>query len=197
MAYFRYANKLKKDDEPNYLRKWDFTKSLTDEIAGKTIDIQNVYEWTPENGIYIKESNNYFEFTTGIGFNEKNWVIEIDVGESNMTSNRDGRFVMRTNEKSYNTPTGFVYRYVNGTHYWSMCNGYGWQDNYMEQDGQIFNNKTLRLVNNSGVIEIFANNTKVDEFPDGDYREIYIGNKGNAFCPVYIKAIRTYYIENE
>ena len=36
MALFRYASKLKKADEHDYLYKWDFTKSLVDEIGGVT-----------------------------------------------------------------------------------------------------------------------------------------------------------------
>lgn len=75
MALFRYASKLKKADEHNYLYKWDFTKSLVDEVGGATATLLNGVQRT-SNGLEFTEAQQVCD----LGYiNMAGRTIEVDV----------------------------------------------------------------------------------------------------------------------
>lgn len=117
---------------PVLLYKWDFTKSLTDEVGGKTATL---YGATRDvNGLHLAGVSQYVYLGT---LALSNNTIEIDFSSTNKQSggtNVHGRLV------TYNNNAGLIWRY---TGKWSIYTT-SWQDSTFT-DPNYFSGHTLKI----------------------------------------------------
>lgn len=91
-----YFEKAPEPDPHNYLYKWDFTKSLTDEVAGVTAELIN-NATIDNNGINITE-NNHAAYLGEIDLIGK--TLEIEYGEIDIVNNSDNLYIVLRNNVS-------------------------------------------------------------------------------------------------
>ena len=177
------------EPEPNYLYKWDFTKSLTDEITGVTVSlggnsIQN------ENGIFINDSFSYVSLNIGdITTQNQVVIMEFDIGEMiDNNGNYHGRFLMWREE------TGLILDINKNPKQWDI---YAYRWNFSQPaitNSSIFRNSTLKLVLRNLDVEIYVNNIYITKIAVTDYENLvnfrYIGSSSFSFHNVNIKALR-------
>lgn len=186
-----------KPPEHNYLYKWDFTKSLVDEINNTPAYIYDGV--TKENdGLKIPNGDGHILVSTG-GLLKVGYTYEIDIAnmEKKFSAGTHGRFIMR------NYSEGFIFRHQ--TSQWEVYNG-GWK-NYTKtsSEANVFNNKTMKIIiYDANNMEIYANDELVykgDGFLNNDITNepMYIGssdvNNSMSFYDVTISGVRIY--ENE
>lgn len=183
--------------EPDYLYKWDFTKSLTDEIQGVTA-VLNGGATRDENGLHIQGGAQYCQFLfEDIATTNKSYTFEMDCGE----------FVRKLNNSQYTIATynknngmyAFEYSGGNGWGYW---NGSSWVFDKTwaaYNNSNIFDNKKISFIFENSTITVKVDNTVVQNFSDTKINKIFrfIGNNSNdkSYYNMTIKSIKIY--ENE
>lgn len=216
MAYFGCINKSSSPPtppEPNYLYKWDFTKSvdpLVDEIEGKTFAIyanNNHSPYLNENGInFIGQSAGYgcgYAFSGALNESLLGKVIEIDFGNTNIG------YVSSSIRAVISFVTyGFIFADAQ-SNCWGIrkSNSGGW--NYLSTDypPNIVSNKTMKItIDNAGGIDLYVvdngNEVKITPnkitMPDGYISNfLYLGATeiNRTVSDFIVKAVRIY--ENE
>lgn len=175
------------------LYRWDFTKSLIDEVQGVEAILTNASR--DNNGVYLNTNNSCCKFLTeDISTDNKSYTIEIEIGESNagFSGGYNGRFLMFTYDK------GYIYR--GATNRWAFYSKNGaWVDASWSDRGQknIFNNSIIKAILYNGKCEIYKNDNLVQTFTNVVnvlFNSIGSTN-GNAFYNITIKSIRIYETE--
>lgn len=177
------------EPEPDYLYKWDFTKSLTDEIAGVTVSLRG-NATKNENGIFINDSASYVSLNINDILTQNQVVImEFDIGEmTDENGDAHGRFLMWQSE------TGLILDRNKNPKQWDIF-GLTW--NFSQPpttNSSIFSNSTLKLVLKNIDVEIYVNNIYITKITVAGYGQLvnfrYIGSGSQSFHNVNIKALR-------
>jgi hypothetical protein len=185
MALFRYASKLKKADS-GYLYKWDFTKSLVDEVNGVEAVLYN-YE-RDENGIYVNSTIGDITFTN-VAF-EIGKTYEFKFGSM---SHEAGQTLISFSNDSFNNSSPFSWS--SGSKVWGI-NQNGWVASNVKV--KVFPNSTLKLVILSDRIDIYQDDTKLGYIPIvlNSYISFRVGDRrSGTYRNFYLEAVRIY--ENE
>lgn len=197
MAFYRYASKLKKNDEPNYLYKWDFTKSLVDEVQGVTA-VLNGGATRDENGLHFQSNAQYCQFLfEDIVTTNKGYTLEMECGEFVRQFN-DYQYCIATYDKN----NGMYTFEKNGNNGWGYFNGSSWvfDKTWAEyNNSNIFDNKKISFIFGNSTITLKVDNTIVQNLINTKINKIFrfVGNNNgdNSYNNMTIKAIRIY--ENE
>lgn len=153
MAYFKCKGEV--GENPEYLYKWDFTKSLTDEIQGVTAIISGSASFTKGEGVKFTGSTGKLELLPTIqNFDGK--TIELDISTMDKKfNNTHGKLIMADGNN------GFIYR--SQTSKWECFNG-SWVDYTLTSgDANVFNGKTAKFVINNLIndIEVYADDVLI------------------------------------
>ncbi len=202
MAFYRCIGN---SSQMKYVHKWDFTKSLVDEITGDTIDISHcIYEMGV--GIKITDRSAYLPVLNNEPY--YNWLIEIDI--SDMTYNVQNSYdayLLSTSGSDY----GLAYYYTSNNHGVdnNMWKSKGDQGKPYKTDGDYFKNSTIKFfigyVGGASTINyrIYKNDTIVYQkttayTPDNiNMKYFYIGHPNNkSFYDVTITGIRVINTQN-
>lgn len=221
MALFRYASKLKKDKH-DYLYKWDFTKSLVDEIEGATAEFrtaEGTYAYRDSDGAHIKHNERDLYLLSD--FDPTGKTIEVDFGELNFRGDASNtvKIISNWETESYDafgvgllqyTPSNGVFKaYAYDSE--NAGTGNRGNKNYSYTDDlDVISNSTVKVVCKRGTIELYIDddlkgvaNGWVNNATNHHIKAISIGGqyiltsktiKGN-FYDITIKAVRIY--ENE
>ena len=175
--------------EPDYLYKWDFTKSLTDEIAGVTVSLLG-NATKNENGIFINDDSSYVALNINDIINQDQVVImEFDIGEmTDDNGNAYGRFLI------WREDTGLIFNHNYIPKEWGII-GNSWTHSQPSiTDGSIFSNSTLKVILKKVDVEIYINNTYITKITTTGYGRLVnfrqIGSSSRSFHNVNIKALR-------
>lgn len=196
MAYFRYANKLKKDDEPNYLYKWDFTKSLTDEVQGITAEFmgQNASGITRDaQGVHI--NNSYQSVYLG-EIDLTGCIIDIEVGEMNVTgdTSKTSHILLNSSSKENCTNGGTEALYYKPSEGWCSY-GYVSNTSYSQNRkpfsnslsrNDAFNNKNIKLYFSYGSASLYVDDVLINK-NDSQWFNVDNHNCGHLFLFGYNK----------
>lgn len=181
MALFRYASKLKKADEHDYLYKWDFTKSLVDEIQGKEVILKNGLTRNNQGLIF----NQATQIATLGEISLDGKTIEIDVPSFDCKANASYhmRFLTNTNNPSDNGTGALIYRNKSKYNQWGA---FGYTENaysvctwshYGLTGENALDNKTVKIIfNQNQNTELYLNDT-------------YIGTSEVYFVPSLTKYV--------
>ena len=185
-----FGNYEPPEPEPDYLYKWDFTKSLTDEIAGITVSLGG-NATKNENGIFITDRTSYVSLNIDDIYTDNQTIImEFDIGEmtDDNGNNAHGRFLM------WREDTGLIFNNNYIPKEWDI---YGDSWTYSQPritNGSIFSNSTLKVVLKNIDVEIYVNNTYITKNVVKGYSMLvnfrYIGSSSQSFHNVNIKALR-------
>ncbi len=216
MAYFRYANKLKKNENPDWIVYWDYTKSVPDQYGNISPTINNTpyskASYLSSNGATIDSNGVHIIGDNGVlkpnssPLLYTNETMEIKFGEVSKAFSTDvhGRLIMFTNQD------GFVFR--KQTQKWQMyasTNGnIGWLDNDIAWDGEsdpnIFSNKTLKIVyDKNKKLHFYLNNKLIWENNEmkpvysENYLRIEIGCSSQSYFNTTIKSLGLYETPSE
>ena len=174
--------------EHNYLYKWDFTKSLTDSVQGLMATLGGDATFTSGDGVSITGASGYIRLIDG--FYPVGKTLEIDVGNMSKQGTGNKRFLMATSD------TGFIYR--GATNNWEVYTNHTWKSYVTtSQDPNIFNNSTIKVVDENGALKVYKNDTLVFEGADPWSGYLYIGASSNSFYNVTITGVRIYENEEE
>lgn len=187
--------------EPDYLYKWDFTKSLTDEIEGLTSEVRGNATFTPGEGVTIGSQGGYL-YSNCIAM-KVGYTIEIDFSTCTKAfSNVHGRLITVNGVGD----SGFIYRNMSPSSRWQVYrSGKGWR-NYTttNQNSDIFSGKTLKMTFlENNMIKVYSDNILVYDGESILYNDLYteklnIGSEdGQNFYNMTITGIRIYENEEE
>ena len=135
--------------DTSLLYKWDFTKSLTDEIKGVTAKTNNATQGS--SGITFSKGNTYLQLTHAKeDMAGKSVEIDFSVFSSYEPVGHCRAFVIQYGDYSegvtYSSAAGFMWRYNNSVG-WTFYNGSSWGTALNKTDYPIdfFDGKTVRL----------------------------------------------------
>lgn len=166
---------------PGLLYKWDFTKSITDEIQHLTAT--GTFETTSE-GVYLSTVNSYVMFSDLFASNHS-YQFDITANSVPSRGNSHGRFIMITTER------GFIYR---STGYWSF-----WAGNWDAHDTSKTNinaivGKTVTLyVDANNYWHIYIDGVSfLDWNAPCDGTNLQIGSGQNSLYGITVSGVRIY-----
>jgi hypothetical protein len=171
-----------------YLYKWDFTKSLVDEIKGVEASLSDATR--DDYGVHISSSSSKcILFDREIDSN--GLTLEVEVGDipNNWGAGTHGRFLM------YDNSNGYIYR-GNGIIGWSVYTG-GWKNSSISWPfvdfEDIFANKTVKFVFHSDSFDVYLNDALIQTFVDS-YKYLFkqIGSNSQASYNFTIKTLKVY-----
>lgn len=199
MAYFGCIKKSSSPPtpEPDYLYKWDFTKSLTDEIQGVTA-VLNGGATRDESGLHIQNKEQYCQFLfEDIVTTNKGYTFEMECGEF-VTQGYRYQYSIATYDKN----NGMYTFYSDSGNGWEYFNGRSWvMDKTWSEynNSNIFDNKKISFIFGNSTITVKVDNTAVQTLSNTNLNKIFrfVGNnKGdNSYYNMTIKSIKIY--ENE
>ena len=204
MAYFGCVNKSSSPPEPqhDYLYKWDFTKSLVDEVQGVEAVLNNGAT-RDSGGVHIDNYGGKSVYLLDTFSN--GYTLEIDFGEvydSHADSPVNG-YNMVINFPYNTSDYGFrYYRRSDITRFGVRQQGHGDRARIDVVGADAFSNKTLKFIFTSLTdLKIFINDDKVYDYysfiKNDTSSALQIGgnSSNDSFYPMTIKAVRIY--ENE
>lgn len=176
--------------EHDYLYKWDFTKSLIDEIVGETAELKAS---TFVEGTGIVFDGQYDQIVLGspaaVGR-----TIEIDIRSFNKKFTGNGRLLM------HNADSGLVYRKATGQ--WEVYDRAWKSYTVTNSDPSIFDGKTLKAIFTNHHLKVYADSLLVYEgygWCSGGERELTkVGSwDGYSFYDMIVTGCRIYENEEE
>lgn len=190
-------------EQTNLLYNWDFTKSLTDSVSGKTATTNATRD---SNGVTIGVLNEYIDFDTNFG---RDMTCEIDVdyfqAEENTQYNYRRLFAFGTN--GTNTSANNAAMVFGRSSKWRMYTGSLWDDNVDYGDSySAFNGKTVKIyIASDGILKLSTKTigaiddtyvlvgTSTKATNDFTNAKVYIGGStADVTGPARIKAFRIY-----
>lgn len=176
----------------NYLYKWDFTQSLTDEIQGQVATLTNA-TFTQGVGIIFDARNDNADLGNVISIGQ---TLEIDVGDFTAPLNANYNAWFMTSGAG-----GFSRRAGTGAQYWEVLKlNDTWATHTLSStDNTVFADKTVKLVFiDSNNLEIYVNDVLMysgGTFVERSNQSLNIGDKpaiNKTINNMVIKAIRIY-----
>jgi hypothetical protein len=170
------------------LYRWDFTKSLVDEVQGVEAILYKCER--DENGIYVDGTSNDITFTN-VAF-EIGKTYEFKFGNMQYKA---GQTLISFSNDSFNNNSPFSWS--SGSKVWGI-NQDGWKASNVKV--KEFPNSTLKLVILSDRIDIYQDNTKLGYITIvlNSYISFRVGNRfSGTFRNFYLEAIRIYANEEE
>lgn len=164
--------------EPDYIYKWDFTKSLTDEVSGEVATLSGGL--TRDNGGLKFTAAKQIAYLGGINLMGR--TIEIDISKFEFKGNPNYHVRLLMNTSSEYTLTGkgaLIYRAASSYGYWSAFSSQTpgsnnkWSDTpYNITDVNAFNNKKVKLVFNKDIWKTTQTqiSTQVDLYVNNEYK---------------------------
>lgn len=186
--------------EPDYLYKWDFTKSLTDEIQGLTSEARGNASFTVGTGVTIGSQGGYL-YSNCIAL-KVGYTIEIDFSTCiKAFSNVHGRLITVHSVDD----SGFIYRNQSQPKWEVYRQGRGWRTYTTAiQDSDIFSGKTLKMIFlENEMMKVYSDNILVYNggsllYNDADNERFNIGSRdGQNFYNMTITGVRIYENEEE
>lgn len=144
----------------NYLYKWNFKKSLVDEINGRAAVLGNQAERT-SNGVELLHASDYLSLETFSVYD--GYTFEIDIAKLDFKTTGDKKFILNMSQVSNereNTIRWYSNRwesYLRGTNgsfstlQWGTLN-----------DINAFDNTTIKLVYKNNSVTLYINDTFID-----------------------------------
>ncbi len=184
MAFFRCKNL---GASSQYLYKWDFTKSLYDEV--RNIPVMDYNTRMDPDGACIYGSNKYMVILAPLS---SDCIYEFDIASMIKTySSGHSRFIMKDDSN------GFIYR---STGSWQVYDGSWYSDEsgspYVT-DANIFNGKTIKMFyDNNDKLCVYADDLLVYRCSASNKlktnHQFTVGATAQAYNTVTISGIRIY-----
>ncbi len=165
MALFRYASKLKKGSP--YLYKWDFTKSLVDEVHKREavllrLDSSTDYPIRDNYGVHIVSSYQGLNLLSenDIFNTDKDYTIEVKFGNCTTDFSSGSRQVLTFKDSLQTKYTWVAYNH----YYWNLTINGNLQNNDVPIKDRnnldaFSNNRLIVNIKKNGHIEIYNNDT--------------------------------------
>lgn len=163
---------------------WDFTKSLTDEIAGILATLAGGATQSSE-GVLLAGAGSIVSLGNVIQPSGRSIEIEIGDCEAGISGTNHARFIMTSTEE------GLIYR---NNSVWSFYSGTSWATNSNISDPDFFSNSTMKIeIDINGYWKIYKDDILVySPSKPLSTGNIAIGAKTTSFYQVYIKTVKVY-----